>query len=190
MNPETTVPEVAFSHVGLFVHDMALMEDFYGRVLGFTVTDRGTLETPTGRVELVFLTRDPREHHQLVLATGRPPGLEFNVVNQISFRVGDLAALRHFHASLQRESVSAIAPVTHGNAISLYFQDPESTRIELFFDTPWHCEQPVREPVDFSRSDEDILAGTERLARSRPGFRMREDWMAELAVRLGLQPGA
>ena len=190
MNFEKAVPAVAFSHVGLFVHDMAPMEDFYRRVLGFAVTDRGDLETPAGRVELVFLTRDPREHHQLVLATGRPPGLEFNVVNQISFRVADLAALRHFHASLQGERVSAIAPVTHGNAISLYFQDPEGTRLELFFDTPWHCEQPVREPVDLAQSDDEILAGSERLARSRPGFRMREDWMAELAGRLGLPPGA
>ena len=189
MNHATPVPEVAFSHVGLFVRDLASMEDFYSRVLGFTVTDRGELETPAGGVELVFLSRDPREHHQLVLATGRPPALEFNVVNQISFRVADLATLRHFHAALQDEPVSAMVPVTHGNAISLYFRDPEGTRLELFFDTPWHCRQPVREPVDFTRSDEDILAATERLARSRPGFTTREAWMAELATRMGAPPG-
>ena len=189
MSTETPVPEVAFSHVGLFVHALSLMEDFYCRVLGFTVTDRGELETPAGRVGLVFLSRDPREHHQLVLATGRPSAVEFNVVNQISFRVPDLPALRHFHDVLQHEPVSAMAPVTHGNAISLYFHDPEGTRIELFFDTPWHCEQPVREPVDLSRPDEDILAETERLARSRPGFETREAWMAELASRMGAPPG-
>jgi len=28
------------------------MEDFYARVLGFAVTDRGELATPTGRVSL------------------------------------------------------------------------------------------------------------------------------------------
>ena len=189
MNRETPVPAVAFSHVGLFVHDLALMEDFYHRVLGFTVTDRGELETPAGRIELVFLSREPREHHQLVLATGRPQALEFNVVNQISFRIPDLAALRHFHAVLQGERVNAMAPVTHGNAISLYFQDPEGTRIELFFDTPWYCTQPVREPVDLTRSDEDILAETERLARSRPGFATREAWMANLAGQMGTPPG-
>ena len=189
MNTETPVPEVAFSHVGLFVHDLALMEDFYRRVLGFTVTDRGELATPSGRVDLVFLSRDPREHHQLVLATGRPSAVEFNVVNQISFRVPDLAALKHFHSVLEDEHVSAMAPVTHGNALSLYFHDPEGTRLELFFDTPWHCEQPVREPVDLTRSDEDILAETERLARSRPGFATREAWMADLAGRMDAPPG-
>ena len=189
MNLEKPVPELAFSHVGLFVHDLDRMEDFYRRVLGFTVTDRGELPAPGGRVGLVFLSRDPREHHQLVLATGRPPALDFNVVNQISFRVPDLAALRHFHAALLDERVRAMAPVTHGNAISLYFHDPEGTRIELFFDTPWYCEQPVREPVDLSLPDEHILAETERLARSRPGFATREAWMADLASRMGTPPG-
>ena len=189
MNLETPVPAVAFSHVGLFVHDLELMEDFYRRVLGFTVTDRGELETPAGRTELVFLSRDPREHHQLVLATGRPQAVEFNVVNQISFRIPDLAALRHFHSVLTGERVSAMAPVTHGNAISLYFHDPEGTRIELFFDTPWYCAQPVREPIDLARSDADILAETERLARSRPGFTTREAWTAGLARQMGTPPG-
>ena len=190
MNTETRVPEAAFSHVGLFVHDLERMEGFYRRVLGFTVTDRGELPTPAGgRVGLVFLSRDPNEHHQLVLATGRPSAAGFNVVNQISFRVRDLAALRRFHSVLKGERVRALAPVTHGNAISLYFPDPEGNRIELFFDTPWHCAQPVREPVDLDRSDADILAETERLARSQPGFTTREAWMAELAGRMDAPPG-
>ena len=29
------------SHIGIYVHDVPKMEDFYTRVLGFTVTDRG-----------------------------------------------------------------------------------------------------------------------------------------------------
>ena len=189
MNHETPVPELAFSHVGLFVHDLATMVDFYQRVLGFTVTDRGELETPAGRVELVFLSREPREHHQLALVSGRPPELAFNVVNQISFRVPDLAALRHFRHVLEGESVTGMDPVTHGNAISLYFRDPEGTRLELFLDTPWHCEQPVREPVDLTRPDEEILAESERLARARPGFAARAAWSADLARRMGTSPG-
>jgi len=45
----TTVPAVAFSHLGLYVRELAAMEDFYGRVMGFTVTDRGELDSPAGR---------------------------------------------------------------------------------------------------------------------------------------------
>ncbi len=176
------VPPVAFSHMGLYVRDIGAMEGFYTRVLGFTATDRGAL----GTVQLVFLSRDPGEHHQIVLASGRPETLPFNVINQISFRVPDVAALRHFHHAIQTERVSDIAPVTHGNAISLYFRDPEGNRIELFCDTPWYCAQPCREAVDFASTDEQILAHTAELARSLPGFMPRERWMSELAAKMGV----
>lgn len=175
-----SVPSLAFSHVGFYVHDLPLMEDFYSRVLGFTVTDRGELPTPKGKVGLVFLSRDPNEHHQIVLATGRPDNLPFNVINQISFRVPDVGALRHFNQALKSEKVTEVSPVTHGNAISIYFRDPEGNRLELFFDTPWYCEQPCRETVDFTQSDAEILAGTEKLARGLPGFQPREAWSQAL----------
>jgi catechol 2,3-dioxygenase len=32
---------LSMSHIGLYVYDLPKMEDFYTRVLGFTVTDRG-----------------------------------------------------------------------------------------------------------------------------------------------------
>lgn len=179
-----SVPSLAFSHMGFYVRDLPLMEDFYSRVLGFTVTDRGELPTPKGKVGLVFLSRDPNEHHQIVLATGRPEDLPFNVINQISFRVHGVEALRHFHQALKGEKVSEVSPVTHGNAISIYFRDPEGNRIELFFDTPWYCAQPCRETVDFSRSDAEILQWTEKLARSLPGFQPRETWSADLRRRM------
>jgi catechol 2,3-dioxygenase-like lactoylglutathione lyase family enzyme len=184
MDHQAAVPNIVFSHMGIYVHDIAVMEDFYRRVLGFTVTDRGELDTPNGPVFLVFLSRDPREHHQIVLATGRPRNLPFNIINQISFRVRDVAALRYFHAALKQERISDLAPITHGNAISLYFRDPEGNRIELFFDTPWYCAQPCRERVDFGKSDEEILAWTEQLARALPGFKPRETWMAELRAKM------
>ena len=57
MNPATNskAPNLMFSHMGLSVKDIGNMEDFYTRVLGFTVTDRGT----AGGMKLVFLARPP-----------------------------------------------------------------------------------------------------------------------------------
>lgn len=176
----TSVPELAFSHLGIYVTDPARMEDFYTRVLGFAVTDRGML----GPVSLVFLSRDAREHHQIVLASGRPPS-GFNTVNQISFRMGDFAGFREMHRRLEKEGVAELAPVTHGNALSIYFKDPEGNRIELFVDTPWYVEQPVRVPLDMKLSDAELWAWAERDARARPGFRPVEEWRAELKRRLG-----
>ena len=180
----TSVPEFSFSHMGIFVTDPARMEDFYTRVLGFAVTDRGVLETPRGPVGLVFLSRAEREHHQIVLAAGRPAGAGFNPINQISFRMADFAGLREMHRRLEKESVSELSPASHGNALSLYFKDPEGNRIELFIDTPWYVEQPVRVPIDMKLSDAEIWAWAERDARSRPGFRPVEKWRAELKAKL------
>ena len=84
----------SFSHVGFYVREIAKMEDFYKRVMGFIVTDRGNLDTPRGPVDLVFLSRDPEEHHQIVLASGRPDDIDYVIVNQVSFRVPGLAYLR------------------------------------------------------------------------------------------------
>jgi catechol 2,3-dioxygenase len=179
-----TTPRVSFSHVGFYVRDLPLMLDFYARVLGFVVTDRGEIDTPGGRISIAFLSRDANEHHQIVLATGRPSDSHFNVINQVSFRVDDLSALRHFHAALHREPVTEITPISHGNAISLYFRDPEGHRVELFMDTPWYCAQPCREVLDFSKSDEEVLAWTERLASALPGFKPRKEWSDELRRKL------
>ncbi|HTO50794.1 MAG TPA: VOC family protein [Burkholderiales bacterium] len=178
-------PRIAFSHVGIYVRDLAQMEAFYTRFMDLVVTDRGPLETPGGAVDLVFLSRDPREHHQLVLASGRPAEVPFNVVNQLSFRVDSLADLRALHERLQAEAVTEIRPISHGNALSVYFRDPEGNRVELFIDTPWHVTQPLRIPFDFSRSDEALMRWAEETARRLPGFRPMREWQDEMARRMG-----
>ena len=180
----TSVPELSFSHMGIYVTDPARMEDFYTRVLGFAVTDRGKLETPRGAVDLVFLSRDAREHHQIVLATGRPAGGDFNPINQISFRVADLGALREMHRRVAKEGVRELYPVSHGNALSVYFRDPEGNRIELFIDTPWYVQQPLRVPMDMRLSDAELWRWAEDEARKQPGFRPVEEWRRELDEKL------
>lgn len=177
---EKSKSDLQFSHIGLYVSDLPRMAAFYKQALRFTQTDAGDL----GTVQLVFLSRDPTEHHQLVLATGRPADMGFNVVNQISFRVPDLAALRRFHDRLLAHGATDMHPVTHGNAVSLYCRDPEGNRLELFMDTPWYCDQPLREPIDLAQSDAAILAQAEAIARRFPKFMSRAQWQAKVARRM------
>jgi catechol 2,3-dioxygenase-like lactoylglutathione lyase family enzyme len=171
---------LAFSHVGIWVCDLAAMERFYTRMLGFTVTDRGSPDT----IDLVFLSQDPREHHEIVLANGRPRELAFNSINQISLRVDDLAALRAVYHRVRDEGVRELRPVTHGNAISVYFLDPEGNRLEIFLDTPWYTPQPCRAPIDLDQPDRAIWQAVEALCRGRPGFKPRADWEAEMRARM------
>src|SRR5262245_20223441 len=122
-----TTAAAAFSHFGIHVTDLPRMEDFYTRVLGLLVSDRGTLQNG---LTLVFLSRDPDEHHQMVLVTGRPPGVEYNVVNQMSFKLPTLQDLKGRYAALRDAGVKEFRIVTHGNAWSIYFPDPEGNRLE------------------------------------------------------------
>jgi catechol 2,3-dioxygenase len=171
----------ALSHFGINVTDIARMEDFYTRTLGLVVTDRGPLrDGPT----LVFLSHDPDQHHQLVLVSGRPAGSTYSVVNQISFKLPALEDLQAAHARLRETGIKEFRIVTHGNAWSIYFPDPEGNRVELFVDTPWHTPQPFAEPFDIEAPADTILAETERICRSRPGFMSRADWREKVVERL------
>jgi catechol-2,3-dioxygenase len=166
--------------------DIGRMEAFYTQVLEFTVTDRGQLTGPNGPFDLVFLSRDPDEHHQLVLATGRPADPGFNPINQISFRCDSLATLKAAHQRLVAANARDLIPITHGNAVSVYGRDPEGNRIEVYFNLPWYVTQPMREEVDLRLSDDDLMRTLEAHARSLPGFESHASWRARMAERMGV----
>ena len=168
-------PPLSFSHIGIFVHDLPRMQDFYTRVLGFPITDRGDLN---GR-KLIFMSRDPIEHHQIVLCEGRPADLGFNVVNQISLRARALDDLRTLYAALEAEKAAELVAITHGIAWSVYCHDPEGNRIELFVDSPWYVDQPHRETIDLMRPDAEIIAETEARIKDDPSFRPLAEWRQE-----------
>lgn len=177
---------VTFSHVGIYVHSLADMERFYVDLLGFTVTDRGDLRRGDAVRSVVFLSRDPDEHHQIVLATGRPAELAFNPINQISMRVESLATLRGTYRRFLEAGRQGLDPVSHGNSISFYAPDPEGNRIEIYWNTPWYVSQPRVETIDLLRPDEELMPMLEQVASLLPGFRPRAQWRAEMAARMGL----
>ncbi|QEH79215.1 hypothetical protein EIK56_14070 [Sphingomonas sp. C8-2] len=177
-----------FSHMGLSVIDMAKMEDFYTRLLGFTITDRGH----AGGMDLLFLSRDPNDHHQIVLATGRPAQMPANTanpqfgpsINQLSFQMGSLADLRDMGERLQEYGTDNFFPANHGIAWSIYTHDPEGNNLEFFVDTDWYFPQPFLVPLDFSLSDDEIRAMTEKISRGQEGFEPYGDWRAKVAKRM------
>ena len=73
-------------------------------------------------------------------------------------------------------------------AVERPHDDPRrGNRLEVFLDMPWYCEQPLREPIDLDQSDEAVMAAAEALARSRPKFRSRAEWLKEMQQLMGYQ---
>jgi catechol 2,3-dioxygenase len=57
--------------------------------------------------------------------------------------------------------------VTHGIACSVYFYDPEDNRVELYYTTPYKVRQPLGEPIDLDRPDEELLAFAQSLEEKK-----------------------
>lgn len=167
-------PVLHFTHVGIHCTDVDLMVDFYCNKLGLVIVDKGVASTGH---RIFFLSQDPEIHHQVVLFDGKPESLPFNPVNQLSFLVKSIGDLRTYYNFATKAGVTNIGQVDHGNAWSIYFKDPEGNPVEVYVDSPFYSAQPCKEPLDLSQTDEEILARTEKMARNRPGFQTRADWI-------------
>ena len=124
---------------------------------------------------MVFLSRNPDEHHQLVLNPRQSQKTMESPVDHISFRVDSISRLRTFYSELEA-SPAALQTVSHGTTWSIYFRDPEDNRLELFTDTPWHVIQPCRFEIDLNMSDKEILEFTEHSIKNLPGFDKIKNW--------------
>ena len=166
------------SHVGIFVTDVPKMREFYTQVLGFVISDAAE----DGRI--TFMSRNPSDHHQVVLVRGRGPGDEKPLVQQVSFNVGTLENVKRVYQRVKKAGCKVIDPRCHGNAWSVYFTDPEGNRIEMFCDTPWYVPQPCRLPVDLSLHDDQLWASIEKQVRTMPGFKTHDEWQREIEAKL------
>lgn len=178
------------AHVVLYVRDVDTMIDFYCRVLGFEVTDRGPLPTGGSR-EIVFLSQSPRHHHQLALVTGRDHQGPSPDLHHVAYRTtGTLDDLRRLAEELRAEpGVADVRPRTHGNAWSVYFADPEGNGVEIFLDTPWHVQQPCGLPLELERPTEELVAWTRELVATMPEHDDIEAFYGRRAAHLAERDG-
>lgn len=148
--------------MALFVRDVERMIDFYGRILGLSVSDGRKREAGASRgdSEIVFLSNDPEVHQQLQLSASLFDGDDCNFVHQVSFRLGGLGELREIARRIVEETQTEVDQLDHGNAWSLYFRDPEGNMLELYVETPWLVEHPFAQGFDIMQPDDAIMAAT------------------------------
>lgn len=147
----TQSPITHLGHVGIFVNDLETMTHFYTEVLDFTITD-GSLEEG-----LIFLSSRPDfEHHMLLLVPGRTSRNE-KWIQQISFAVDSLSAVLNYRARLADYGATIDSELSHGNAVGLYFYDPEGNRIEVYWKSGLDAPQPFIVPIDLTADEEQVL---------------------------------
>jgi catechol-2,3-dioxygenase len=140
-------------HVGIYVHDLMAQRDFWSRVMGLRIADEDLEDRG-----MVFLSSHPEdEHHEFVLMRGRDVPREGRVIQQVSFKVPTIDDLKEYHARLVAEDVEIERIVSHGNALGMYFFDPEGNRIEIYYRTGYDVPQPHGDPIDMEASVEELL---------------------------------
>lgn len=173
------------AHLGIFCKDLDAMIDFYCREFGMIISDAGLGKSGKAGIRRrgAFLTGDASEHHQLALIEGREEGTPPTTA-QISFLVPNLSELRAFWRHVVKTGIPVQVVKNHGNAWSIYIDDPDGNMLEIYTHSDWYTQQPLGEPLNLEDSEEEILHQTQELVRNDPQARPRTEWMAEQEAKL------
>lgn len=186
MSSSTAQLRPQLSHMGIFTDHQEEMRVFYEKVLGLLVSDVGVAHKFKRRI--VFMTSDPRQHHQFVLVARQPGDPACSPLFQISFKVQSLGALRETRARAVAAGATNFRPMNHGNSWSLYFNDPESNTIEVYMETPWYVAQPFADDLDLDLTDEQIHQLTQARLGEFDTSKAAQEWSLHMAERLASTP--
>lgn len=152
--PASVGPRIAeLGHIGLRCYDLEAQLRFFTEVLGLVVTDHAP------ELGIYFLSARPdTEHHELLLTKGRTVPADGALIQQISFRCPQLSDVIGFYRRLVAENARFDMIVSHGNAVGVYFYDPEGNRCEVYWQTGLQARQPFVEHIDLDRDPDELIA--------------------------------
>ncbi|MGH7310285.1 MAG: VOC family protein [Candidatus Rokuibacteriota bacterium] len=153
-------------HVQLRVADLERSKAFYRDVLGFRVAEQdpnhGDLFMTLGED---FHTIDMAQHEDP--AAGRGPSRPIGVAH-IAFQVASYDALVEAYRALQEHGVAIERAMDHINQRSIYFQDPDGNRLEIYYEMPGALQR-----FPDGRGDQNSELPVTRAGEPFPG------WLAE-----------
>jgi catechol 2,3-dioxygenase-like lactoylglutathione lyase family enzyme len=150
----STTPRIAsLGHVGIFVEDVERSLVFYRDLLGLYVTDA---DVANG---MYFLSSRPdEEHHEFLICRGRTAPRDARLIQQVSFRCATFEDVIAYWQRFKAAGVIFDRIVSHGNAVGVYFFDPDGNRCEVYWPTGLQARQTFLAPIDLSRPVADLLS--------------------------------
>ena len=122
-------------HVLVRVLDVERSKKFYSTILGFEVTEEdpehgGVFMGLAGQAHTLdlFPVQDPE-----TLAPQTPGRVG---VHHVAFRVDSDEALTQAYWSLEEHGVKVIRAIDHVSQKSIYFDDPDGNRLEIYYEVP------------------------------------------------------
>jgi catechol-2,3-dioxygenase len=176
------IAPVKLAHFVRRTSRFAEMLHWYQTVLGATVVHSDGV--------LAFLTYDD-EHHRIAIA--QIPGLEdqppmASGTDHVAFTHADLGDLLSTYARLKQEGIEPYWCINHGPTTSMYYKDPDGSRVELQVDNFPTAEETNRwiRSGEFAKNPIGVVFDPEELlARYRAG-----EPMEQLTARPPLPEGA
>ena len=125
-------------HLGVVVHDMDAMIDFYCDVLGLELSDRMPYPDDSPWFELSWLRVDS-DHHALSFLLPRAPGGKeayCTGLHHVAFQMETFEDLKQAYGEVRSRGLSLAGPARRGgpgSQVRFYFHDPEGNIVELYW---------------------------------------------------------
>lgn len=122
-------------HVLLKVADVEQSKAFYSKVLGFEVVEQDPQHGG------VFMTLG-QDGHTLDLSpvddlqTAQRLSPNRIGVHHVAFQVDSYEALKDAYFSLKEQGVEVLRSIDHVSQKSIYFNDPDGNRLEIYYELP------------------------------------------------------
>lgn len=137
-------------HAVLRVRDLKRSEEFYTKIVGLTVNDRG------GDM-MVFMKSASDVHHDLAIAKlgDDAPGPEQTRVGlyHLAFELSSFAEVEEVYRLVKENNVRIAGYGDHGDNKGLYIFDPDGIEIEMYAYAPQHKDTPLEKILTESRGE-------------------------------------